>query len=161
MADSRVTRIESRFSKREADKMLPCAMRHNHAVSKSRMRRYNAEEDPQSGPSMIFPGFISQCGSRAFLMLLITPMVSRPSSLTRNSFLPSPMPCSPCIDQYLNCGNGLRETTHRARSVHFQGPVNHVVNALLDRRSLGRIGVVVEDALMEVAVAHMAQDARE
>jgi hypothetical protein len=33
------------------------------------------------------------------------------------------------------------------------------VNALLYRSSLDRIGVVVEDAFMEVAVAHMTQDA--
>ncbi len=45
--------------------------------------------------SKILPGFMSQCGSRARLMLRITFNVSEPSSLTREPFLPRPMPCSP------------------------------------------------------------------
>ena len=46
--------------------------------------------------SNIFPGFISQKGSKDFLMVRITPIVSGPSSCRRATFLPRPIPCSPC-----------------------------------------------------------------
>lgn len=52
--------------------------------------------------SKILPGFINQYGSRARLTLRMTSIVSGPSSLTRYSFLPRPMPCSPCnLCQYV------------------------------------------------------------
>lgn len=45
--------------------------------------------------SKIFPGFINQFGSRDCLMLRITSIVSRPSSVFKDSFFPRPIPCSP------------------------------------------------------------------
>jgi len=47
------------------------------------------------GMSIIFPGFIIQYGSKASLMDFMTPKVSLPTSISRASFFPIPIPCSP------------------------------------------------------------------
>jgi len=48
-----------------------------------------------SGGSKTFPGFMMPNSSRLFLIFCMTPMVSNPSSLTNDCFLPIPIPCSP------------------------------------------------------------------
>lgn len=50
---------------------------------------------------------------------------------------------------------------YRARTLHSQGAVDHVVDAFLDAGALRRVAPVVHDALVEVAVADVAQDAGE
>lgn len=45
----------------------------------------------------------------------------------------------------------------RTRALHLQRPLHHPRHALLDLLLLSRVFAVVHDALMEIAVAHVAQ----
>jgi len=64
-------------------------------IISKRCQRMMAQYTPHT--SNIFPGFMIQFGSKLRLICFMTPIVSGPSSLIRNSFFPIPMPCSPCV----------------------------------------------------------------
>ena len=63
------------------------------------------------------PGFIIQSGSKLLLSFCITPIVSTPSSFTRDSFLPMPMPCSPV--QVPSISNALSTIRYTQASTFF------------------------------------------
>jgi hypothetical protein len=51
--------------------------------------------------------------------------------------------------------------TYRARALHVQPTIDHIVDYFLDAGSLGRIVPVIHDTCMEVAIANVAEDASE
>ena len=51
--------------------------------------------------------------------------------------------------------------TYRARALHFQPTIDHVVHHFLDPCSLGRIGAVIHNACMEVSITDVAKDTGE
>ncbi|KAI7223978.1 hypothetical protein KC333_g89 [Hortaea werneckii] len=61
--------------------------------------------------SNTFPGFIIPRGSSAALIFFMTPIVSKPSSLTSEAFFPRPMPCSPVhVPSISNARSTMRVT---------------------------------------------------
>lgn len=78
------------------------------------------------------------------------------------TFLPRPMPCSPY--QTLESAQAqLIEvvSTHRNGALQLERLVHHGVHAVADGSRLWRIGGVVHDHLVEIAVAHVPQYAVE
>lgn len=53
----------------------------------------------------------------------------------------------------------MDQKTYRARTVHFQCKVNHVVHTLFYFGPLNRVSFVIQYALVEVTVSNVADDA--
>ena len=107
--------------------------------------------------SNILPGFMSQSGSIARLMVCMRPMVSTPSSLTRLSFLPSPMPCSPVCSMLLRAPVSGKITY--ACALHIKSCLDHIVDSTFNFLSLLRILPVVHDRRVKVSITNMTKNA--